>query len=249
MIAGANNTVGGTAAGAGNTIAFNGNDGVLVDTGTGNAIQENSIFENGNLGIELANGGNNTQPFPVLTAVSSDGSSTTIEGTLMSAPDTTFTVEFYANDVCNPSGYGEGQIFLGPAPVTTDDTGMATFTITLSASVETGQFVSATATDPAGNTSAFAACLQLPSATPLGFASARIGTVAAPRSAESPASPLDPAERRADLVFPSMVDAWALARNGDGETESAERESVLSSLHGTATDVLADPLSASLAFA
>jgi len=33
-----NNTIGGTAAGAGNLIAFNGNDGVLVDTGTGNAI-------------------------------------------------------------------------------------------------------------------------------------------------------------------------------------------------------------------
>jgi hypothetical protein len=247
MIAGANNTVGGTAAGAGNTIAFNGNDGVLVDTGTGNAIRQNAIFESGNLGIELANGGNNDQAFPVLTSVSSDGSSTTIEGTLTSAPDTTFTVEFYANDVCNPSGYGEGQIFLGSASLTTDDGGVATFTVTLAAGVNTGQFVSATATDAGGNTSSFAACLQLPSATLLGLASAPIGTAAMPT--ESPATALPLAERQADLVFRSMGDASELGGNGERGARNVERESVLSSPHGTATDVLADPLSASPAFA
>jgi hypothetical protein len=204
MIAGANNTVGGTAAGAGNTIAFNGNDGVLVDTGTGNAIQENAIFESGNLGIELANGGNNNQPFPVLTSVRSDGSSTTIEGTLTSTPDTTFTVEFYANDVCNPSGYGEGQTFLGSALVTTDPSGAATFTVTLSVAVDTGQFVASTATDPDGDTSGFSACLQIASPAFPGSTSPRLAGATAPRSADSPATPLQAAERRADLLFRSL---------------------------------------------
>lgn len=65
-----NNTIGGTAVGAGNTIADNGNDvefhsiaGVAVIAGTGNAILGNSIFSNahnpaligsaGGLGIDL----------------------------------------------------------------------------------------------------------------------------------------------------------------------------------------------------
>src|SRR5262249_49841849 len=38
------NTIGGTAAGAANTIAFNARDGVLVDGGVGNAIRRNAIF-------------------------------------------------------------------------------------------------------------------------------------------------------------------------------------------------------------
>lgn len=68
-----NNTIGGTAAGAGNTIAFNGHNGVLVDTGAGNAILSHLIFDNGNLGIELINNGNNNQAAPLLlSAVQTD---------------------------------------------------------------------------------------------------------------------------------------------------------------------------------
>ena len=48
-----NNTVGGTATGQGNTIAFNVADGVDVDSGTGDSILTNSIFSNGQLGIFL----------------------------------------------------------------------------------------------------------------------------------------------------------------------------------------------------
>jgi hypothetical protein len=196
-----NNTIGGTAAGARNVIAFNGNDGVLVNGGTGNAIQQNSIYSSGNLGIELVNGGNSGQVAPVLTAVASDGSSTTIAGTLTSAPDTSFTLEFYANDVCNPSGYGEGQTFLGAATVTTDDSGAATFTVTLDGGVAAGQYVSATATDPAGDTSAFAACWQLPSTTFPGLAGLRTAVLGGPVSPTSAPAPASPAERRADALF------------------------------------------------
>src|SRR5205807_8110846 len=47
-----NNTVGGTTASAGNTIAFNVR-GVVVDSGTGNAILGNSISSNVGVGIDL----------------------------------------------------------------------------------------------------------------------------------------------------------------------------------------------------
>ena len=83
------NTIGGTVDGAGNTIAYNGVDGVLVDTGTGNAIQENSIYGHTNgLGIQLLNNGNHNQPAPLLTDVSSGGGSITIDGMLQIARPT-----------------------------------------------------------------------------------------------------------------------------------------------------------------
>ncbi len=148
-----NNLIGGPA--AGNVIAFNGNDGVLVDTAVGDAIQQNSIHDSSNLGIELVNNGNNNQAYPLLSSATSDGSSTTIGGTLTSTPDTTFTLEFYANDTANPSGYGEGQQYLGSCTVTTDDSGNASFTVTFATSDTTGLFIAATATDPDNNTSSF----------------------------------------------------------------------------------------------
>ena len=41
------NTIGGTVAGAGNTIAFNVLAGVSVESGTGDSILTNSIYSNG----------------------------------------------------------------------------------------------------------------------------------------------------------------------------------------------------------
>jgi titin len=99
---------------AGNVIAFSGHDGVLVDEVVHNAIQGNSIFSSGNLGIELIDHGNNDQAAPLMACARPDG---TVAGALMSTPNTMFTIEFFANDQCNPSGFGEGQIFLGSTNV------------------------------------------------------------------------------------------------------------------------------------
>jgi hypothetical protein len=157
-----NNTVGGTAAGAANTIAFNAGDGVRVDGGSGDAILRNSIFgHDGGLGIELAHGGNHNQQFPLLTSAVTDGVTTTISGALTSAPDTTFTVEIFVNRACNPSGYGEGERFFASLTVTTDADGHAAFTLTVAVPVDPGAFISATATDPGNNTSPFSACVTV----------------------------------------------------------------------------------------
>ena len=165
------NTIGGTAGGAGNTIAFNGFDGVFGVLGTGNAILGNSIFSNAGLGIDLdpdgitANdagdgdtGANNLQNFPVLTSATS-GNSTTVEMTLNSAANTIFRVEFFSNSACDPPGNGEGETFLGVSTdVTTDGSGDASPTIIFLTTVPVGQFITATATDPSNNTSEFSAC-------------------------------------------------------------------------------------------
>ena len=168
------NTIGGTVDGAGNTIAFNGFAGVVVFSGTGNAILGNSISANtgaSGLGIELIDpfhgvtpndardedtGANNLQNFPVVT--SAIGGSTRIEGTLNSTPNTQFRLELFSNSACDPSGFGEGETFLGFTDVTTDGSGNASFTVTLSTSVAAGQSITATATDPDGNTSEFSQC-------------------------------------------------------------------------------------------
>jgi hypothetical protein len=164
-----NNTVGGTVANAGNTIAFN-YAGVIVDAATGNAIRQNSIFAHTLLGIQLTGNANHNQAFPVLTAVSYDGVNTVITGTLTSTANATFTLEFFANNACHPSGFGEGQTYLGSWTVMTDGTGSGSFTATLASADTTGQFISATATNNATNDSSqFAACLQVvppPSPTP-----------------------------------------------------------------------------------
>ena len=174
-----NNSIGGAAAGAGNTIAFNGLDGVFVRSATGrvttgNSILSNSIFSNGNLGIDLGpvnadgvtandlddpdTGANNLQNFPVVTSAESVPSGTTIQGSLNSTPNTTFTVQFFSNPDCDPLGNGEGETFLGSTSVTTDANGDITFSATVPGVAPIGQVVTATATDPAGNTSEFSSC-------------------------------------------------------------------------------------------
>jgi hypothetical protein len=157
-----NNLIGGRASGTGNIIAFNGEAGVVVDHGTGNALRRNAVFaHDASLGIRLVNGGNNNQAAPVLTAATSGGGFTTVEGVLASAPNTTFTVEIFVNAACNPSGFGEGEQFLASLTVATGADGHAAFALTVAVVVEPGQFLTATATDPAGNTSQFSACAEV----------------------------------------------------------------------------------------
>lgn len=68
--------------------------------------------------------------------------------------------------MCDASGFGEGQTFLGFATPTTNGSGDAPLDVTLPVAVAGGQFITATATDPANNTSEFSACVQLPGAPP-----------------------------------------------------------------------------------
>ena len=173
--------VGGTGVGAGNTIAFNAGSGVSVISGigsdvSGNAILGNSIFSNGGLGIDLNGDGvtpntpggphtgpNNLQNFPVLTSVATTATDTVVTGTLNAAQGTVFTVQFFGNDVADSSGHGEGKTYLGELTnVVTNTDGVASFTVDLAMLIQPGKFVTATATDPGGNTSEFAQDIQLP---------------------------------------------------------------------------------------
>ncbi|HKZ26935.1 MAG TPA: hypothetical protein VJ086_03470, partial [Rubrobacteraceae bacterium] len=181
-IAGAiDNTVGGTLDAAANTISGNTNQGVFVSSctcATGNLILRNSIFDNGDadptngeeLGIELGlledgptpndpkdpdTGINKLQNFPVITSATT----TQIKGRLNSRPRKNFTIQFFSNSAADPSGFGEGETFLGQKTVRTDRRGKVSFTF--SSSLSAGQFVTATATDSVGNTSEFSKALEV----------------------------------------------------------------------------------------
>jgi len=176
----ARNTVGGTAAGAANIIAFNQLDGVFVESGTNNLIRANSIFSNSGLGIDLGAdgvtvndatdgdvGANNLQNFPALTAaLANPDGSTTISGRLLSRPNASFTIEFFSNLICDPSGNGEGQQPLGLTNVTTAANGSNYFVLTFTNTIPVGHFITATATDAATNTSEFSACVEVVPAPP-----------------------------------------------------------------------------------
>jgi hypothetical protein len=175
---GENNTIGGTEPGAGNVIAFNGGVGVIIGNfrTDNNATLGNSISSNGGLGIDLwhnfgvtpndpgdtdSGGGNSLQNFPELTSAATGTDGIAIKGALNSTPEDTFELEFFSNTQCDPSGHGEGEVFLGWTTVTTDANGDAGFTVNLSEAVPVGQSITATATDPDNNTSEFSQCIAV----------------------------------------------------------------------------------------
>jgi hypothetical protein len=170
------NSIGGTAAGAGNVIAFNADNGVLVQSGTDNPILSNPIFSNNLLGIDLGGDGvtpndpgdidtgpNNLQNTPVLTSAVTGETSTIVRGTLNGAPNTSFRIEFFTSAQTDRTGFGEGQTPLGSITLTTDAggdvrdvSGAVGFAVVAPVAPPLGQFITATATrliDDDGNPS------------------------------------------------------------------------------------------------
>ena len=192
IISGGNsNLIGGTIVGNGNLIAGNGSNGVVVvgevevgffTNGFANAILGNSIYGNGSLGIDLQliataggvstndacdadyEGGNRYQNFPALSSATSTSSNITIVGSLDSAPNTNYLLEFFANSQCDPSGFGEGETFIGRTNHTAGANCTNNFLFTFPVAVAGGKFITATAsrilvTNAVYETSEFSRCI------------------------------------------------------------------------------------------
>lgn len=166
-----NNSIGGSTDGEGNTIAFNGaalnlqGHGVLIFAGAANSIRRNSIHSNRGRGIDLGSdsfnlndfddadtGANDLQNAPYVSKVVFAVATKLIEFSLRSTPLTDFVWDFYANSEPDPSGFGEGRTLLLSTNAPTLSNGLAIVSVTTSI---TNLYVSATVTDPAGNTSEF----------------------------------------------------------------------------------------------
>jgi parallel beta-helix repeat protein len=156
-----NNTVGnitGNDEAGANLIAFNGGDGVQVTGGrdsvfaVGNRILSNSIYSNGNLGIDLDGGEgfsnpdadgvtpndrkdpdtgpNRLQNFPRLTSATTTASGTTIEGTLNSRPSMTYLIQIFSSETKNSAGFAEGKTLVGKVRKKTNQEGKLSFSRT-----------------------------------------------------------------------------------------------------------------------
>jgi uncharacterized repeat protein (TIGR01451 family) len=186
----------------GNVVAFNGGPGVRVLNGSANKISQNSIFDNGGLGIDLGNfgvepndtnsdndgGANGLQNYPVISQVSAGGGTTSIAGTLYSQTNRTISIEFYTTPACDPTGFGEGNTFLGETSVITDSQGNASFAVALPGAISPGSFVTAIAINN-NDTSEFSRCVTT------GTADLSVSSSAAP----------EPILAGADLVYSFVV--------------------------------------------
>lgn len=174
-------------AGAGNVIAYNGDDGISVRYENDyNSIAGNSIYSNGGIGIDLHlissindegptlndpgdsdNGANRGQNYPTISTVSFINNQMTITGTLNSDTNKTYRIEFFANSTCDSSGFGEGERYLGYQTTATDGSGNANFSVTLANKAFVGDYITATATyyangiESNNRTSEFSPCRRL----------------------------------------------------------------------------------------
>lgn len=186
--------LGGDKSDEGNVIANMLAEGVRVDRGSAAhpaapmnvGIRGNAIYNNGGLGIDLADsatgrgvgapnandlgdvdsGANNFQNFPVLTAATTNGVQTSASFIYSSyANGGAFVVDAYASPACDLSGYGEGRVYLGSTSVVTDANGNASGTLTGLPATTPGHYLTltATATDIGlfMNTSEFSACMAV----------------------------------------------------------------------------------------
>ncbi len=165
-----------------NHIHDNGGNGVAVLFGGTMNLVHNAIEKNGLLGIDLQQGsgfsagvtandagdgdlgGNALQNYPDLASAVTNGTTTSIAGSLSSHPSSAFTIEFYIAASPDPTGHGEASQFLGDILVTTDAGGDTSFVASVPG-VPVGTIITATATGDDG-TSEFAANITATATTP-----------------------------------------------------------------------------------
>jgi hypothetical protein len=82
-----------------------------------------------------------------------------VSGVLDSAPNTTYRIEWFGNAACDAAHNGEGRRFLDGSNYMTDGSGHVAFSGVMFPIPVGYPFITATATDPAGNTSEFSACV------------------------------------------------------------------------------------------
>ena len=161
----------------GNTIAFNGHNGITIlgDTALANTILNTPSYANGGLGIDLNDDGitpndfqdpdpgpNHLQNYPIITSFDVAGAVATVTGTLNSLPNETFRIQLFGTNFIRPN-ITEGQFFLAEQPVITDANGDASFVFIVPFVPPLFGGVSATATllTPLSDTSEFSLAATL----------------------------------------------------------------------------------------
>jgi hypothetical protein len=163
----------------GTGVIGNTHNGILVqsDSAVRNLFTRNRIFGNGRLGIRLGSkngvlplpndpqdtdsGPNDRMNYPVLASAQFSSGLTTIIGTYNGTPSAgNVTFDFYSSPSCDGSGHGEGETYVGSVGQSIDATGIMNINFGFGQDLS-GRFITATATDPARNTSEFSNCVQV----------------------------------------------------------------------------------------
>ena len=149
----------------GNVITANGTGVVVLGQSVDNPILANRIDANAGPAIDLGGDGvtynsssprqgpNNLQNFPIIVTTAAGGLRGWLGG---STPDTTYRIDVFASAAPGPGGAGEAQDYLGSLTATTDSQGQAVFDVPFALPAGMA-VVTATATDPQGNTSEISA--------------------------------------------------------------------------------------------
>jgi len=168
-----------------NRLSFNA-VGALVASGRfNNELYANEYVANDALGIDLSTtasangvtpndpndddigGGNNLQNFPELTGLEATTDSLVVSGTLdvpASTTNASYRIAVYESAACDGTN-GEGEIYLGSQLVALSGSPASaqSFSVTIAGTPPAaGRSITATATDPLGNTSEFSVCIAAP---------------------------------------------------------------------------------------
>ncbi len=158
----------------GNIVSRNGTHGIVINGSATarNRISRNLIYDNALMEIDLANNGPDTIDSldadsgpnaltnkPELTSLSLAPTTFTVGGSLSAEASKTYRIEVFASATRDSSGFGGAQRFLVGFNITTNAAGQATFDRTITGTVEYGWVLTATATDPLGNTSEFSSSI------------------------------------------------------------------------------------------
>lgn len=206
-----------------NRIISNGGKGInLASTSQfdiNNVFSYNEISDNAGLGIDLGGDGvtendhcdidtgtNALQNFPVISTATRIGNNIRMVGSFNSVPNADYNLSFYANQAADPTGYGEGHIWLGDFSLNVPSSCQASFTLMVPYNLQSGRCVTATAIDDDGNTSEFSNCIRIRN-TPNSFDGDGLTDVA---------------------IYRPSVGQWWFLRSSDGSVFAAE--------FGTSTD-------------
>ncbi|MDH3704976.1 MAG: right-handed parallel beta-helix repeat-containing protein [Acidimicrobiia bacterium] len=209
--------IGGKDADAGNVISRHDGTGVAVidATATDNAVVANSIVDNGALGIDLADDGvtandpgdgdtgpNQLLNHPIITSATRMSAATVVLGTL-DAPVGTYRIELFANPSgVDPSGSGEGEVYLGATTLTHSGSGPELWGAAVPA--VTGDRVTATAIEDL--TIAFGSTSELgPAETVVSQATARATDRSERRSDPLALGGLDPTAAGPGVAGPGLT--------------------------------------------
>ena len=148
--------IGGLEPGQGNIIAFQrvgveGGGSILSNQFYGNSFMDIDVWGDGPTPNDFHDLDVQRQNFPIIASVVRNPGETIVSGSLNSRPATNYTLQFSANGP--PSALG--QRLLGTENLATDVAGDASFQFTFPIETSEDEFITATATNPDGETSEF----------------------------------------------------------------------------------------------